>query len=133
MATTEQILQAAGDLGKMVAEHTAAKTFADTTAKLHKDTDAQRTLNDYHRHVQSLQEKQSAGKPIEVEDKRRLEKLQQNMVKNPLLRDLQMVQMDYLDLMRKVDQAMAIQDQSAAQSPALPAEAPIVNPEVGKI
>ena len=43
------------------------------------------------------------------------------MIRNPLLRDFQMAQMDYLDLMRKVDEAMAGQPE---QQPAGIAQAP---------
>ncbi len=107
MANMQEILKAAGDLGKLIAEHASARKFEETVRKLQADVEAQRVLNDYNRHMSKVAEKEASGKPIEVEDKRQLEKLQAAMVRNPLLREFQVAQMDYLDLMRKVDEAMA--------------------------
>jgi len=106
MATTDEIIRTARDLGKRISTHEAAKKFEQTLRALEKDQDAQRALNDYHRHVQSIAEKEANGKPIEVADKRRLQELQGQMATNAILREFQMAQMDYLDLMRKIDDAM---------------------------
>ena len=115
MTSTEQIVKAATELGKLIAEHDAAKKFDEMTKKIRDDTEAQRLLTDYSRHMQAIQEKQAAGEPIEVEDKRKLEKFQQDMAAHSLLRDLQIIQMDYLDLMRCVEEAM--QAPRAGESP----------------
>ena len=106
MATTEQIIDAAGELGKMIGAHETAKRLETIAKKLEADVEAQRVLNDHNRHLQTLAEKEQAGKPIEVEDKRKLEQLQNQVAQNSLLREVQMVQMDYLDLMRRVEAAM---------------------------
>jgi cell fate (sporulation/competence/biofilm development) regulator YlbF (YheA/YmcA/DUF963 family) len=107
MATTQEILKAAEDLGKLISTHETAKKFDDAVRKLQADVEAQRVLNDYNRQLQKLGEKEAAGKPVEVDDKRQLEKLQAAVIRNPLLRQFQIAQMDYLDLMRRVDEAMA--------------------------
>ena len=70
------------------------------------DVEAQRAVNDYNRQLQAIGEKEAAGKAIEVEDKRKLEAAQQKVVRHPLLGQMQMAQMDYVDLLRKVDEAM---------------------------
>jgi len=106
MATTEEILEAARQLGKLIGSHDAAKKFADVTGRLRDDDDAQRLLSDYNRHASTIAEKESNGSPIEVEDKRKLEEFQTKVMTHDLLRDFQMVQMDYVDLMRRVDEAM---------------------------
>ena len=106
MAATDDILRQARELGKLIADHEAARQLTEALDSLQKDTAAQRALTDFDRHVQSLGEKQAAGKPIEVEDKRKLETLQLAVARNPLLRDLQVRQMDYLDLLQQVDAAM---------------------------
>jgi len=136
MATTQEILSAAEALGKLIAQHSAAKKFEDTVKKLQGDVEAQRVLNDYNRHLQKLGEKEASGKAIEVADKQHLEKLQQGVIRNPTLRDFQVAQMDYLDLMRRVDEAM--QGGSPAEA-AMPAGAgaqadlgPLVTPAPGR-
>jgi cell fate (sporulation/competence/biofilm development) regulator YlbF (YheA/YmcA/DUF963 family) len=107
MASTEEILKTARQLGEMIGEHPAAKKYETVLKKLQDDTAAQRALTDYNRHAQSLARKEHEGKPIEVEDKRKLDALQKAVMTNDVLGELQMAQMDYLDLMRKVDDAMS--------------------------
>ncbi len=107
MATTQEILSAARDLGKLIASHPAAVKFEDIVKQLQADVEAQRLLTDLNRHMEALGEKEAQGQPIEVADKRKLEELQGKMIRHPLLSKFQMVQMDYLDLMRQVDDALA--------------------------
>lgn len=104
MSDQQTILDAATTLGRLIAEHPSTQKLEGLVKQLDADTDAQRLMNDLNRHNQTLGEKQSKGEPIEVDDKRKLQELQQNVGLNPILRDLQMAQMDYIDLMRKVDE-----------------------------
>ena len=130
MATTQEILQAATNLGKMIATHPASAKVQEVATKLHGDVEAQRALNDFNRLMQKLEEKQAAGQPIEGEEKKQLEKLQAAVIKNALLRNFQMAQMDYLDLMRQVDEAMNGGPAEPQQMPAQGAGAP---PSASKI
>jgi cell fate (sporulation/competence/biofilm development) regulator YlbF (YheA/YmcA/DUF963 family) len=123
MATTQEILSAAEKVGKLIASHDTARKLEAAMGRLQADVDAQRVLNDYNRHLQKLGEKEQAGQPIEVAEKQQLEKLQNAVIRNAILRDFQMAQMDYLDLMRKVDEAMAGQGEQAG-GPAGIAQAP---------
>jgi cell fate (sporulation/competence/biofilm development) regulator YlbF (YheA/YmcA/DUF963 family) len=106
MSDTAAILDAADRLGRLIADHPATQKFDGILKKLKDDTDAQRLLTDLNRHRETLAEKQQAGQPIEVEDKRKMESLQQSVATHELLRDLQMAEMDYVDLMRKVDEKL---------------------------
>ncbi|MEM1099809.1 MAG: YlbF family regulator [Planctomycetota bacterium] len=104
MSDEHTILDAADALGKLLADHPITQKLEGLLKQLDADTDAQRLMNDLNRHNQTLAEKQTKGEPIEVDDKRKLQELQQNVAMNSILRDLQMAQMDYVDLMRKVDE-----------------------------
>jgi len=106
MASTDQVVDEAEKLGKLIADHPAAKKLEAVLERLEKDTEAQRVLNDYHRQLDKIAEKEQAGNPIEVEDKQQAEALRKQIIHNAVLRDLQMAQMDYVDLMRRVDQAI---------------------------
>lgn len=132
MASTDEILREARKLGELVSKHEAAQKLERTLDQLQHDQDAQRVLTDYNRHLQTLAQKESEGKPIEVEDKRQLEALQKKVVLNPLLRDLQKVQMDYVDLLRRVDEAMTGQAPDAGGGAGAGPEAgsPLINPDV---
>jgi cell fate (sporulation/competence/biofilm development) regulator YlbF (YheA/YmcA/DUF963 family) len=106
MATTQEILDAAKKIGKLIAEHSAAKKLDELMQKLQSDREAQRALTDYNRHMQMVSEKQATGRPVEVEDKRKLEQFQTALAMNGLLRDLQAAQIEYLELMRQVDDSI---------------------------
>ena len=81
--------------------------MAAVLEQLKADVDAQRLFTDHTRAVEAIAEKQAEGKPIEVKDKHRVEDLQKKVIRNDILRNLQTTQMDYVDLMRKVDEAMS--------------------------
>ncbi len=125
MATTEEILKAAQDLGKLIATHPATEKFDAMVKKLSDDVEAQRVLNDYHRQAALIADKESQQQPIEVDDKKKLEQLHQQVIQHTLLGDLQVVQMDYLDLMRRVDEAMASQTFGASGRAAAAAGSPL--------
>lgn len=115
MPTTDEILEKARELGDLLAEHESAKKLEQAVSTLQNDTESQRAMNDYYRHLQSLAEKEASGQPIEPADKQKLQELQRNVVMNPNLRELQVAQMNYVDLLRKIDDAMT--GQSGAPSP----------------
>jgi len=126
MTTTDEVLTAARELGKLVKEHEAARNFEQSISGLRGDTEAQRLLNDYNRQLNTIAEKESTGKPIEVDDKRKLEDLQGKLIQHPVLRSLQIVQMDYLDLMRRIDEEISGGPQNAEAPASVSA---LVNPD----
>ncbi len=126
MATTQEILDAAGELGKLISSHTTASALEKVVKALREDVEAQRKLADYQRHLTAIGEKEASGKPIEVDDKKKLETLQGEVIRTPVLRDFQLAQMDHMDLMRQVDAAIS----GTAPVPDSPAASPIVNPDV---
>lgn len=139
MASTDEILRKARELGELISQHESARKLEDVLKRLEQDAEAQRALNDYNRHLQTLSEKQQQGQPIEVEEKHRLETLQRQVVMSPVLRDFQTAQMDYVDLMRKVDEAMTGQTPGGAAGAAgggagaAGAGSPLVNPDLSDL
>ncbi|NJL31048.1 MAG: YlbF family regulator [Phycisphaerales bacterium] len=107
MATTQDILQAASALGKMVAEHESANRLEAAVKLLQNDLESQRLLTEFNKLMQALAQKEAAGRPIEVSDKRQLEATQAKIVKNPTLRQFQIAQMDHLDLLRRIDEIVS--------------------------
>jgi len=107
MASTEKIEQTAKELGEMIAAHQATKEYDAAESAVADDLQTQRLINDFNRHLQNLAEKQQGGQAIEVEDKRKLEQLQQQLAQNTQVRRLQLAQMNYLDLLRKVMSTIA--------------------------
>ncbi len=106
MASEKEILEQATKLGEMLASHEAFKKLTSATTAFENDVASQRVFADYQRFAQTLQHKAQQGQPIEVGDKRKLEELQQAVITNPLLANMQRAEMDYVDLLRKVDGAI---------------------------
>lgn len=117
MATTQEILDAARKLGELIASHEATERYRETIENLQDDTEAQRVLTDLNRHISTIAEKEQKHQPVEVEDKQKLEQLQKAVIRHPLLQKFQMAQMDYVDLLRKVDDAMTQQAEPAEAPP----------------
>ncbi len=114
MATDDQITQAAIKLGGMLSEHPKVSRLEGAIKKLKGDTEAQRALNDFNRRLSEIAEKEMAGQPIEVSEKRQLQDLQNAVVHNLVLREFQLAQMDYVDLVRRLDDAMYGRSAAAA-------------------
>ena len=129
MPSEQDIIDQATKLGELIAEHDAVKQLASATQAFEADVNSQRAMADYQRFAQALQQKAQSGGAIEVEDKRKMEELQQAVITNPLLANMQRAEMDYLDLLRKVDAAIVgaggAVAESAAQGPP-PAGSPIM-------
>ncbi len=106
MATDEALIKEAESLGRQLGENPKAARLESAIKKLREDTEAQRALNDLNRQLQAVAEKEMSGQPIEVEDKRKMQELQTAVVHNLVLQEFQLAQMDYVDLVRKLDDAM---------------------------
>lgn len=104
--TTEELLAKAAELGKLIAEHQAAKDLAAATQKIRSDASATQAIQNFNRLLQTLGMKEQSGLPIEVAEKRQLESLQQAVATNLTLRSFQTAQVAYVDLMRQVDEAL---------------------------
>ena len=128
MASEKEILEQASKLGELIAAHDAAKQLDSATKAFEADVTSQRAMTDYQRFAQTLQQKAQSGAAIEVEDKRKLEELQQGVITNPLLANMQRAEMDYLDLLRKVDGAIVGSGGAVAGGPPQgpPAGSPIM-------
>lgn len=116
MSSDPKIIEQATKLGELIAEHASAKKLESATKAFEDDVTSQRAMTDYQRYAQALQQKAQQGSPIEVEDKRQLEELQQAVITNPLLANMQQAEMDYIDLLRKVDAAIVGAGGAAAEA-----------------
>ena len=106
MASNEEIIKAATELGRLIGKHKAASRMEKALKTLQGDKQAQQALNSYNQLVTRLAQKEAMGQPIEVSEKRELEKVQGLLAHDLTLREFQLAQMDYLDLMRSVDEAI---------------------------
>jgi cell fate (sporulation/competence/biofilm development) regulator YlbF (YheA/YmcA/DUF963 family) len=106
MADTNEILAAAGKLGAMVATHPTVSSYKETIRQLDLDVTAKSLLQQYEQLIEMLSMKEQQGQPIEVAEKQQFERLQQSIMMSPMLKKFATVQGEYMDLMRKVQEAI---------------------------
>ncbi len=99
----QAVLEKAAELGTLIADHSATKRLKEATGKLESDTDARSAMQQYQQTLMTLARKEQSGQPIEVAEKRALETAQTAVVHNLTIKQYQVAQMDYADLVRKLD------------------------------
>jgi cell fate (sporulation/competence/biofilm development) regulator YlbF (YheA/YmcA/DUF963 family) len=114
---TQQILDAADSLGKLVAQHPAVERYRQAQKSLAEDPDAGRLLNDFNRQIMTLARQEESGMPVTDAQRRQLEGLQAQLASHLKIKALNIAQMEFVDLMRKVSDGIRRQ---VSESPATP-------------
>ncbi len=106
----EEIIAAATTLGELLGKHPAKAKYDKVIAELNASDEAQRTLEAYNVCMQEVAQKEANKLPIEVEDKQQLKTCQEAVIANSILQELQVAQMEYVDLMHAIDNAVRMDD-----------------------
>lgn len=123
---TQQIMEEAEKLGKIVAQHPAIARYKQAQKAVADDADAGRLLADMDRQIESLARQEQSGLPITDAQRSALEATQNRVVSHLKIKNLNMAQVEFVDLLRKISQTIQRQlgDQPGdAKSPA-PGERP---------
>ena len=113
----EAIIEQAERLGKSIADSRQAQAFRAAQEQFDKDPDALELYKDYQEQSQKLAALEAENKPIEVDDKHKLEQLRAKLLANETFKKLSAAQVDYVDMMRRVNTAMQ-QHMSPPEAPA---------------
>jgi cell fate (sporulation/competence/biofilm development) regulator YlbF (YheA/YmcA/DUF963 family) len=105
-ADTDQILAEADKLGRLVAQHPAVERYKNAQRAVADDPDANRTMAEFERQLESLARQEQTGTPVTDAQRQQLETLQSRIVSNVKVKNLNMAQVDFIDLLRKVNQAV---------------------------
>jgi cell fate (sporulation/competence/biofilm development) regulator YlbF (YheA/YmcA/DUF963 family) len=100
----DEILDLAAKLGKQIAADNRTKAFAAARKALDEDSAQQQLLADYEAQQRRIGELQAGGKPIEPEDKRKLQALHERVISSDAIKTLLASQADYVELMAHVSQ-----------------------------
>ncbi len=103
---TQQIMDAADKLGQMVAQHPAIEKYKQTQKSVAEDADAARLMNDFNRHLMTLARQEESGMPVTDAQRHQLESLQAQLASHIKVKALSMAQVEFIDLMRKVSDAI---------------------------
>jgi cell fate (sporulation/competence/biofilm development) regulator YlbF (YheA/YmcA/DUF963 family) len=103
---TQQILSEADKLGQLVAQHPAVDKYKQAQKAVTDDPDAARTMAEFERQLESLARQEASGMGITDAQRQQLESLQSRIVSNIKVKALNMAQVEFIDLLRKVNQAI---------------------------
>jgi cell fate (sporulation/competence/biofilm development) regulator YlbF (YheA/YmcA/DUF963 family) len=103
---TPQIMEAAENLAQLVAQHPAVQKYKQAQRAVSEDADASRLLADFDRQIQRLAQQQQAGMPVTDAQQEQLEGLQSKIVSHIKVKALNMAQVDYVDLRRRISAAI---------------------------
>ena len=99
-----EIIQAAEKLGQLVSQHPAVEKYRQAQKSVADDPDASRLLAEFDRQLENLARQEQSGMPSTDAQRRQLETLQTQIVSHIKVKALNMAQVDFMDLLRKVSQ-----------------------------
>lgn len=103
---TQQIVEEADKLGKLVAQHPAVDKYKQAQKSVADDPDAGRLLREFDRMLETLGRQEASGGAVTDAQRQQLESLQSQIMSNIKVKNLNMAQVDFVDLLRKVNQAV---------------------------
>jgi cell fate (sporulation/competence/biofilm development) regulator YlbF (YheA/YmcA/DUF963 family) len=116
-ADTQQIVAEAEKLGQLVATHPAVQRYKDAQRAVAADPEAGRLLADFDRTLDALGRQEQAGMPVSDAQRMQLEQFQSRIVSHLKIKALNLAQVEFVDLLRKVTQTVQAQVQGPAGGP----------------
>ncbi|MFP4053663.1 MAG: YlbF family regulator [Phycisphaerae bacterium] len=104
--SNENIIDLAGRLGEAIAASPQAQALREARDDLNDNEGTKKLLGTAQEHMNRLATMEQEGKPIEVEDKQRMQQLQDQLVSDETFKKFNAAQVEYVDLMRKVNATM---------------------------
>ncbi len=99
----EEILELASKLSEAIASNDRFKMFKETEEQLKKDNVAKEISEKLEIQSKKIYELEKNLKPIEVEDKKKLQQLKEEVASNPSIQKFLKAQADYVELMKRVN------------------------------
>jgi cell fate (sporulation/competence/biofilm development) regulator YlbF (YheA/YmcA/DUF963 family) len=130
-ADIQQILADAEKLGQLVAQHPAVAKYKDAQRAVANDPEAGRLLQNFDRTLEALSRQEQSGLPVTDAQRQQLEAMQGQIVSHIKIKALNLAQVEFVDILRKVNQAIQAQVQgqgggAAAAAPAAPPASKLV-------
>ena len=102
----DEILAAAAELGRKIAASDAFARLRRSESAVQADEPAHKLLSDFEAQRRRIEELESSGKPVEVEDKHRTRDLADAVHSHPKLQELLRAQADYLEMMNHINRTI---------------------------
>lgn len=106
MPDIEDLLAKARALGEALAVHPCVRAHYDAQRAVHRDTGAQKLLEDYQTQLSHIRDLEAQRQPVDVAQKQKLHSLETQMAGHESLKALMRTQADYVALMNQVNRAI---------------------------
>ncbi len=103
----EELIKKANELGLMIKGTEIASRFEELSKKLDNDLKAKNLLEEYINVMQSFQEKESKGSAIEVDEKKKIQELSEEVAKNQLIKEYIATQTYFYNMMVQIQNAIS--------------------------
>ena len=100
----EEILKEAEKLGNLLKQHPAVDRFKAAQKAIADDPEASRMLSEFDRLLEGLGRQEQQGRPVTDAQRLQLESLQSRIVSHIKIKNLNLAQVEFVDLLRKVSQ-----------------------------
>jgi cell fate (sporulation/competence/biofilm development) regulator YlbF (YheA/YmcA/DUF963 family) len=127
---TQQIMDEAEKLGRLVAQHPAVERYKQAQRAVAEDAEASRLLADFERTLAKLDQQAQAGLPVTDAQRDQLEALQGRIVSHIKVKALNMAQVEYVDILRRITQTIQKPSAEGATPAPSPAQAAPGGPKI---
>ena len=103
---TQQIMDEAEKLGHLAAQHSAVERYKQAQKAVAEDADASRLLADFERTLGKLDQQAQSGLPVTDAQRDQLEAMQSKIVSHIKVKALNMAQVEFVDLLRRITQTI---------------------------
>ena len=102
----EQLLKLASNLGQQIRAHERYRALRDCEKQTMADPEAREIQDALEKQLVKIRQLEQSQQPIEVEDKRELQRLQERARSHPGLQQLLKTQADYFEMMNRINDAI---------------------------
>ncbi len=103
---TQQIMDAAEKLSQMVADHPATARYKTAQKAVSDDPEAGRVVAEFERQIETLARQEQQGVPITDAQRRQLESAQTRIASHIKIKNLNLAQVEFIDLLRRINQTI---------------------------
>jgi len=103
---TQQLMDEATKIGQLAAQHPIVTRYKQARETVDKDPEANRLLADLDRQIEALTRQQQAGMQVTDAQQHQLEVMQSKIVSHIKIKALNMAQVEFVDLLRKITQTI---------------------------
>lgn len=117
---TQQIMDEAAKLGDLVAQHPAVFRYKEARKAVESDPEATRLMADFDRQMETLARQEESGMPVTDAQRQQLTSLQSRIVSHLKIKALNLAQVEFIDLLRRITQTIQRQLNLQEAAPAAP-------------